>query len=51
VSGLLSDMPPSKWQGINDRVTTPYDYTEGYHFLMKHLPTRYVCRHTPTALR
>jgi hypothetical protein len=29
-------------QSINDRVTKPYDYTEGYHFLMKHLPTRYV---------
>ncbi|KIM45237.1 hypothetical protein M413DRAFT_24478 [Hebeloma cylindrosporum] len=28
-------------QTINDRVTTPYDYTEGYHFLMKHLPTRF----------
>jgi hypothetical protein len=24
-------------------VTTPYDYTEGYHFLMKHLRSRYVC--------
>jgi hypothetical protein len=23
-------------------VTKPYDYTQGYHFLMKHLPTRYV---------
>ncbi|KAF8441655.1 hypothetical protein L210DRAFT_3612032 [Boletus edulis BED1] len=22
-------------------VTSPYDYTEGYHFLMKHLPTRF----------
>lgn len=32
----------SKLQSINDRVTTPYDYTEGYHFLMKHLPTRCV---------
>lgn len=42
VSGAVSDMPASKWQSINDRVTTPYDYTEGYHFLMKHLPTRYV---------
>ena len=41
VAGLLSDMPLSKWQGINDRVTVPYDYTEGYHFLMKHLPTQY----------
>ncbi|KAH6914385.1 transcription activator of gluconeogenesis ERT1 [Coprinopsis sp. MPI-PUGE-AT-0042] len=28
-------------QSINDRVTKPYDYTEGYHFLMKHLPTRF----------
>lgn len=33
----------TKLQTINDRVTTPYDYTEGYHFLMKHLPTRCVC--------
>jgi hypothetical protein len=32
----------SQIQSIIDRVTTPYDYTEGYHFLMKHLPTRYV---------
>ncbi|KXN91038.1 Transcription activator of gluconeogenesis ERT1 [Leucoagaricus sp. SymC.cos] len=31
----------SKLQSINDRVTEPYDYTEGYHFLMKHLPTRF----------
>ncbi|KAG9316248.1 hypothetical protein JVU11DRAFT_2275 [Chiua virens] len=22
-------------------ISTPYDYTEGYHFLMKHLPTRF----------
>ncbi|TFK54154.1 hypothetical protein OE88DRAFT_1654670 [Heliocybe sulcata] len=22
-------------------ITAPYDYTEGYHFLMKHLPTRF----------
>lgn len=37
--------PPSRnsqLQGVIDRVTAPYDYTEGYHFLMKHLPTRYV---------
>lgn len=33
----------SQLQNINDRVTTPYDYTEGYHFLMKHLPSRCVC--------
>jgi hypothetical protein len=25
---------------INDRVTAPFDYTEGYHFLMKHLRAR-----------
>jgi hypothetical protein len=29
-------------QTINDCVTAPYDYTEGYHFLMKHLPNRCV---------
>lgn len=38
--------PPSSLQTINDRVTTPYDYTEGYRFLMKHLPTRCVCSRT-----
>lgn len=27
-------------QQINELVTKPYDYTEGYHFLMKHLPSR-----------
>ncbi|KAJ7187996.1 hypothetical protein C8R46DRAFT_1053298 [Mycena filopes] len=31
----------SHLQNINDRVTMPYDYTEGYHFLMKHLPSRF----------
>jgi len=31
----------SHLQSINDRVTKPYDYTEGYHFLMKHLPSRF----------
>ncbi|KDR75200.1 hypothetical protein GALMADRAFT_535775 [Galerina marginata CBS 339.88] len=31
----------SKLQSITDRVTAPYEYTEGYHFLMKHLPTRF----------
>lgn len=30
-----------KLQGINDRIIKAYDYTEGYHFLMKHLPSRY----------
>lgn len=33
----------SKLQSIHDRVTAPYDYTEGYHFLMKHLRGRCVC--------
>ncbi|KAL0578747.1 Transcriptional regulator of nonfermentable carbon utilization [Marasmius crinis-equi] len=37
----LKGRPASKLQSINDRVTKPYDYTEGYHFLMKHLPTRF----------
>lgn len=27
--------------GVYQAVTKPYDYTEGYHFLMKHLPTRF----------
>ncbi|KAF7315499.1 Transcriptional factor [Mycena indigotica] len=31
----------SQLQNINDRVTMPYDYTEGYHFLMKHLPSKF----------
>ncbi|EPS97761.1 hypothetical protein FOMPIDRAFT_1127908 [Fomitopsis schrenkii] len=26
---------------VYEAVTKPYDYTEGYHFLMKHLPTRF----------
>ncbi len=36
------DTPASNLQTINDRITKPYDYTEGYHFLMKHLPSRSV---------
>lgn len=32
----------SQLQRINARVTRPFDYTEGYHFLMKHLQTRCV---------
>jgi PAS domain S-box-containing protein len=31
----------SQLQSINALVTRPYDYTEGYHFLMKHLPSRF----------
>ena len=46
-SGIADIVRPkscgSKLRSINDRVTTPFDYTEGYHFLMKHLPTRCVC--------
>lgn len=34
------EQPKSNLQTINDRITKPYDYTEGYHFLMKHLPSR-----------
>ncbi|TEB30358.1 hypothetical protein FA13DRAFT_1792357 [Coprinellus micaceus] len=41
-----ADLPPpkstsSQLQSIHDRVTAPYDYTQGYHFLMKHLPIRF----------
>ncbi|KDQ57828.1 hypothetical protein JAAARDRAFT_35522 [Jaapia argillacea MUCL 33604] len=32
---------PSSVTSIYDCVRTPYDYTEGYHFLMKHLPSRF----------
>lgn len=43
ISDPLPDMTrTSQLQAIHDRVTAPYDYTEGYHFLMKHLPSRYV---------
>ena len=46
-SGALDIVRPkscgSKLRNINDRITAPFDYTEGYHFLMKHLPTRCVC--------
>ncbi|TFY64090.1 hypothetical protein EVJ58_g2844 [Rhodofomes roseus] len=28
-------------RGVYQAVTKPYDYTEGYHFLMKHLPMRF----------
>jgi len=45
-SGIVDLVYPqshgSKLQSISDRVAAPYDYTEGYHFLMKHLPTRCV---------
>jgi hypothetical protein len=38
----LSTPSNGQLQSINDRVTAPYDYTEGYHFLMKHLHSRCV---------
>ncbi|KAF9501863.1 hypothetical protein BDN71DRAFT_1379254 [Pleurotus eryngii] len=40
-SSLVLPSSSSQLQSINDSVTTPYDYTEGYHFLMKHLPSRF----------
>ncbi|RDB25289.1 Transcription activator of gluconeogenesis ERT1 [Hypsizygus marmoreus] len=43
-SGTEPERPKSggsQLQSINDSVTKPYDYTEGYHFLMKHLPSRF----------
>lgn len=33
-------MRPKTAQEVYDTVTTPYDYTEGYHSLMKYLPYR-----------
>ncbi|KZP34366.1 hypothetical protein FIBSPDRAFT_846473 [Athelia psychrophila] len=36
-----AQMRSTQMQRINARVTRPYDYTEGYHFLMKHLPSRF----------
>ena len=35
------DILDAKGSSVYKAVTKPYDYTEGYHFLMKHLPTRY----------
>lgn len=36
-AGIYSRLP-----SVYASVTTAYDYTEGYHRLMKHLPDRYV---------
>ncbi|KAF5322825.1 hypothetical protein D9619_002031 [Psilocybe cf. subviscida] len=42
ISDMTRQLPgSSKLQSIHDRVNAPFDYTEGYHFLMKHLPTRF----------
>lgn len=35
-----SDLGFHDGASVYKSVTRPYDYTEGYHFLMKHLPTR-----------
>lgn len=37
-----SELEPYEGTSVYKAVTKPYDYTEGYHFLMKHLPTRCV---------
>ena len=37
-----SDLGFQDGASVYKSVTKPYDYTEGYHFLMKHLPTRWV---------
>lgn len=46
ITDIAAPACSSKLQSIHDRVTMPYDYTEGYHFLMKHLPTRCACSRT-----
>jgi len=33
---------PKTAEEVYGSITKPYDYTEGYHFLMKVLPFRYV---------
>lgn len=33
---------PKTAEEVYESITKPYDYTEGYHFLMKVLPFRYV---------
>lgn len=38
----VSDLALLDGTSVYKSVTKPYDYTEGYHFLMKHLTTRYV---------
>ncbi|KAJ3521629.1 hypothetical protein NM688_g8993 [Phlebia brevispora] len=35
-----SELEGYEGPSVYKAVTKPYDYTEGYHFLMKHLPTR-----------
>lgn len=40
-SGLELSSPKTA-EEVYESITKPYDYTEGYHFLMKVLPFRYV---------
>ncbi|OCH95120.1 hypothetical protein OBBRIDRAFT_643600 [Obba rivulosa] len=41
-TSLSAPIPPGdRAQSVYNSVTKPYDYTEGYHFLMKHLPQRF----------
>jgi hypothetical protein len=35
---------PKTAEEVYESITKPYDYTEGYHFLMKVLPFRYVLK-------
>ena len=35
---------PKTAEEVYGSITKPYDYTEGYHFLMKVLPFRYVSK-------
>ncbi|GBE81028.1 hypothetical protein SCP_0307510 [Sparassis crispa] len=37
----LSSVATATGAGVYHSVTKPYDYTEGYHFLMKHIPRRF----------
>ncbi|KZT08364.1 uncharacterized protein LAESUDRAFT_649114 [Laetiporus sulphureus 93-53] len=40
-AGSAIAVGPQNGAVVYQAVTKPYDYTEGYHFLMKHLPTRF----------
>lgn len=42
-SGLERSSPKTA-EEVYESITKPYDYTEGYHFLMKVLPFRYVSK-------
>ncbi len=42
VGPAASELGLIEGTSVYKSVTKPYDYTEGYHFLMKHISTRYV---------